>query len=138
MEWGYSIMKRKFMDFMSGRYGADQLSRFMLVICLACLVLNIFTRVQLLYLVALILLGVCYFRMFSRNYVARSAENQKYLELTDGIRTRCLKLKNRILQSKDYHIYKCPTCGQKIRIPRGKGRIRITCPKCRCEFEKKS
>jgi DNA-directed RNA polymerase subunit RPC12/RpoP len=88
--------------------------------------------------VALILLGICYFRMFSKNYSQRSAENQKYLEMTRGIRTKLTKAKNRIVQSKDYHIYKCPTCGQKIRIPRGKGRICITCPKCRHEFEKKS
>lgn len=131
-------MKRRFMDFMNGRYGADQLSRFMLGVCVALLVLNIFTRVQGLYLLALIILGVCYFRMFSRNYVKRSGENQKYLDMTQGIRRQFYKIKNRILQSKDYHIYKCPTCGQKIRIPRGKGRICITCPKCRHEFEKKS
>ncbi len=131
-------MKRRFMEFMQGRYGADQLSRFMLGVCLVCLVVNIFTRVQLLYLLALILLGVCYFRMFSRNYVRRSEENQKYLKMTEGIRTRFFKVKNRILQSRDYHIYKCPSCGQKIRIPRGKGRICVTCPKCRHEFEKKS
>lgn len=131
-------MKRRFMEFMNGRYGADQLSRFMLGVCVVCLVLNIFTRVQGLYLVALIILGVCYFRMFSRNYVKRSAENQKYLDMTQGIRNRFYKIKNRILQSKDYHIYKCPSCGQKIRIPRGKGKICITCPKCRHEFEKKS
>lgn len=123
---------------MNGRYGADQLSKFILGVCLFCLVLNIFTRVQPLYVVALILLGICYFRMFSRNYAKRSAENQKYLELTRGVRTQLARTKNRIVQSKDYHIYKCPACGQKIRIPRGKGRICITCPKCRHEFEKKS
>lgn len=131
-------MKRRFMDFMNGRYGADQLSKFMLGVCVALLVLNIFTRVQILYLLALVILGICYFRMFSRNYVKRSGENQKYLDMTRDVRTRLFKAKNRILQSKDYHIYKCPACGQKIRIPRGKGRICITCPKCRHEFEKKS
>lgn len=131
-------MKRRFMDFMNGRYGADQLSKFMLGVCLVCLVINMFTQVQLLYLLALVILGICYYRMLSRNYMQRSAENEKFLELTGKVTSGLRKMKNRVVQSKDYHIYKCPSCGQKIRIPRGKGRICITCPKCRNEFEKKS
>ena len=131
-------MRRWFANFMNGRYGTDELSRFMLGVCLVCMVLNIFTGGQGIYLLALILLGVCYFRMFSRNYAQRSAENQKYLDMTWKIRAKFDKTKRRVAQSKDYHIYKCPSCGQKIRIPRGKGKICITCPKCRHEFEKKS
>ena len=126
------------MDFMSGRYGTDELSKFMLAVCLVLLVINIFTGVQGVYLIALVLLGVCYFRMFSRNYVKRREENRKYLDTVWKIKNWFLKKKNRIIQSKDFHIYKCPSCGQKIRIPRGKGKICITCPKCRNQFEKKS
>ena len=131
-------MKKRFMDFMSGRYGTDELSKFMLAVCLVLLVINILTGVQGVYLIALVLLGVCYFRMFSRNYVKRSEENRKYLDTVWKIKNWFLKKKNRIIQSKDFHIYKCPSCGQKIRIPRGKGKICITCPKCRNQFEKKS
>ena len=131
-------MKKRFMDFMSGRYGTDELSKFMLAVCLVLLVINIFTGVQGVYLIALVLLGVCYFRMFSRNYVKRSEENRKYLDTVWKIKNWFLKKKYRIIQSKDFHIYKCPSCGQKIRIPRGKGKICITCPKCRNQFEKKS
>lgn len=123
---------------MSGRYGADQLSRFMLGACVVCIVLNLFTQSQLLYILSLVLLGVCYFRMLSRNFAQRSAENQKYLDLEWKVRAKFGKMRGRIAQSKDYHIYKCPSCGQKIRIPRGKGRIVVTCPKCRHEFTKKS
>lgn len=123
---------------MNGRYGADQLSRFMLVVCLVLMFLNLFAGNGIVYYLALFLLAICYFRMFSRNYSQRSAENQKYLELTQGVRNWFERTKRRIVQSKDYHIYKCPACGQKIRIPRGKGKICITCPKCRKEFEKKS
>lgn len=126
------------MEFMSGRYGADQLSRFLLGAAVVCLLVNLFTRWQALYLISLLILGICYFRMFSRNYAKRSAENQKYLDTTRNVRARFAKSKNRIAQSREYHIYKCPSCGQKIRIPRGKGKICITCPKCRHEFEKKS
>lgn len=131
-------MKRRLAEFMNGRYGADQLSKFMLGVCLVCLVVNIFTGVRAVYLVALLILGICYYRMLSRDYARRSAENQKYLNLLWKGKGRLAKTRNRIVQSKDFHIYKCPSCGQKIRIPRGKGKICITCPKCRHEFEKKS
>ena len=131
-------MRRRFNDFMIGRYGTDDLSKFTLALTLLLLVVNIFTGIRWVYLVALILLGWNYYRMFSKNYYKRSAENQKYLNATSGIRQHLAKIKRRIVQSKDYHIYKCPSCGQKIRIPRGKGKIMITCPKCRHEFEKKS
>ena len=131
-------MKRRFMDFMSGRYGADQLSRFMLGVCVVCIVLNLFTHIRGFYLLSLVLIGFCYFRMRSRNCAKRSAENEKYLNIVWKIKRKFQQTKNRVVQSKDFHIYKCPSCGQKIRIPRGKGKICITCPKCRQEFEKKS
>ena len=131
-------MKRRFMDFMSGRYGADQLSRFMLGVCVVCIVLNLFTHIRGFYLLSLVLIGICYFRMLSRNFAKRSAENEKYLNIVWKIKRKFQQTKNRVVQSKDFHIYKCPSCGQKIRILRGKGKICITCPKCRQEFEKKS
>lgn len=123
---------------MAGRYGTDELTKFMMGVCLVCLLLNMFTRWQILYLLAIVILFVSYFRMFSRNYSKRNAENQKYLNATRDLRMRLAKMKNRAAQSRDFHIYKCPSCGQKIRIPRGKGKICITCPKCRTEFTKKS
>ncbi|MCI8317672.1 MAG: hypothetical protein HFG96_03980 [Lachnospiraceae bacterium] len=123
---------------MSGRYGADQLSRFMLGVCVVCIVLNLFTHIRGFYLLSLVLIGICYFRMLSRNFAKRSAENEKYLNIVWKIKRKFQQTKNRVVQSKDFHIYKCPSCGQKIRIPRGKGKICITCPKCRQEFEKKS
>ncbi len=131
-------MRRRLEQFMLGRYGTDDFSKFLLALCLVLLVLNMFTRVQLLYLLALVLLVYCYFRMLSRNISARAAENQRYLDGTANMRRTLRGWKNRVVQSKDYHVYKCPSCGQKIRIPRGKGRICITCPKCRTEFEKRS
>lgn len=131
-------MRRRLEQFMQGRYGVDELTKFLMAICLILLLANTFTRQQMLYWLALLLIGYCYFRMFSRNISGRSAENQKYLSWTAGIRQSFVKMKNRVVQSRDYHIYKCPSCGQKIRIPRGKGKICITCPKCRHEFEKRS
>ncbi|MCD7955427.1 MAG: hypothetical protein LUG93_06685 [Lachnospiraceae bacterium] len=135
-------MRRKisdfFSNFMSGRYGTDDLSKFMLAVCLVLLIINIFTSQPIVYILALVLLVWSYFRMFSRNYVQRSAENEKYMDIVQSIRGRFGKAERRAKQSKDFHIYKCPSCGQKIRVPRGKGKICITCPKCRKEFQKRS
>ena len=111
---------------------------FWILLTLVLLILNMFTRIPLLYLLALVPLGYGYFRMFSRNISKRSSENYAYLQKTERIRAWFGKMKRRIVQSRDYHIYKCPSCGQKIRVPRGKGKICITCPKCRKEFEKRS
>ena len=79
-----------------------------------------------------------YFRMFSRNIYKRSAENQWYLNKTYKLRSAFYRQKNLLIQRRTHHIYKCPSCRQKIRIPRGKGRIEIRCPKCSATFIKKS
>ena len=65
-------------------------------------------------------------------------QNQKYLQMTSKLRLRFNKEKNLMKQRKTHHIYACPGCGQKIRIPRGKGKIEIECPKCHTKFVKRS
>lgn len=122
------------MRFMQGRYGADKFSQFITIVALVLLVINIFLRVPVIGFICLALLVYTYFRMFSKNISARYKENQKYMQITGGIRQ---KFKN-VGQLGKYHIYKCPSCSQKIRIPRGKGKIEVTCPKCRTKFVKKS
>ena len=131
-------MKDRFYQFMSGRYGADELSKVTLGACLACMVLNLFFRIRGFYLLAIVLLVVSYFRMLSRDYARRSAENQKYLEIKRNIVSRLGLTRRQIDERKVYHIYRCPNCRQKIRIPRGKGNIIVTCPKCRHEFSKRA
>ena len=73
-----------------------------------------------------------------QKYLKRYAENQKYLQVTSKFRLRFNKEKNLMKQRKTHHIYSCPGCGQKIRIPRGKGKIEIECPKCHTKFVKRS
>ncbi|MDD2979435.1 MAG: hypothetical protein PHN80_05630 [Hespellia sp.] len=135
-------MKEKLMRFMQGRYGVDSLSKFLLVIGVAAVVLSSFTggniAGRIIYIIGWVAIILTYFRMFSKNYTKRSAENQTYLNKTYKIRCWFAKQKNLISQRKVYHIYKCPNCKQKIRVPKGKGRIEISCPKCRTSFIKKS
>lgn len=138
---GYYIMnnlKQKFAQFMVGRYGVDEFSRFLLGFSVALMVVNLFIRIPLLNTVILLLLVYVYFRMFSRNIQGRYRENLKYKELTWKLRNFWTNKKSLAADLKANHIYKCPKCGQKIRIPRGRGKIIVTCPKCRNEFEKKS
>ena len=92
----------------------------------------------LFYFLGWVLIIYCYFRVFSRNISKRYAENQKYLAKTYKLRTYIQQQKNSLAQRKVYHIYKCPGCKQKIRIPKGKGKIEIRCPKCGTTFIKKS
>lgn len=126
--------------FMEGRYGADQLSRTLTYVVLVLLVLCLFSRSMLLELVAVGLLVYNYFRIFSRNYSARSKENQKYLEAVASVKRKWSSFVNVNRQRKDFHIYVCPNknCRQKIRVPKGKGKIQVTCPKCGTQFIKKS
>lgn len=131
-------MKEKLIRFMYGRYGIDSLCRFTLIAGLASMLLAGWNDSMLLSLLSWGCIIFTYFRMFSRNIYKRSAENQWYLNKTYKLRSAFYRQRNLLIQRRTHHIYKCPSCRQKIRIPRGKGRIEIRCPKCSATFIKKS
>ena len=123
---------------MQGRYGADQMGQMLSAVSMVFLIISLFSRNQAWFLLALIGIVYNYFRMFSKNISKRYAENQKYLTMTAGIRRKLASWKSQLAQRKMYHIYRCPGCKQKIRVPRGRGKIEIRCPKCNTRFVKKS
>ncbi len=131
-------LRYRFSKFMQGRYGVDSLSRFLSVVLLAVIILRMFIRIPLSGTITLVILVILYWRMFSRNIPKRYEENQKFLQIRDKLLGRFSDFGSNMSQMKDYHIYKCPRCNQKIRIPRGKGHIMVRCPKCGYEFHKKS
>ena len=131
-------MKEKLQRLLAGRYGVDALSKFMATVALILWAINLFARNRMLYTWAVILWILVYVRMFSRNIQKRYQENLKYLEIKNKVLAKVKREKSNMEQRKTHHIYKCPTCKQKIRIPRGKGRICITCPRCKTEFTKTS
>lgn len=137
-------MKEKFTKFMQGRYGVDSLAKFTMGVALVCIVLAMFLGIKwpslgsVLDTLGLVSIIYTYFRILSRNIQKRYEENQKYLDATYKLRVRFAKEKNLMAQRKTNHIYTCPGCGQKIRIPRGKGKIEIDCPKCHTKFIKRS
>ena len=130
--------KDKMARFMYGRYGMDQLSRNLSLICLVLLIVTMFVRNNVIYMIALVGIVYTYFRVFSRNISRRSEENEKYLKFHYKVVGKLNKSKFRITDSKTHRIFRCPSCSQKIRVPRGKGKISIKCPKCRIEFIKKT
>ena len=139
---GWMKMRERIMRFMQGRYGVDTFCRFLLVAGLIVVFLSAFLGSSVVgmifYLLGWVMIIYCYFRMFSRNVSKRYAENQAFLAKTYKIRSFFQKQKNIWNQRRVYHIYTCPNCRQKIRIPRGKGKIEIRCPKCGTTFIKKS
>lgn len=138
-------MKEKVIRFMQGRYGAygtDAFTKFLLAVGLIVMfVSSAFSgkAVSLCWFAfgwAVII--YCYFRLFSKNVTKRYAENQAFLSRTSTIRGFFYRQKSIWQQRRVYHIYKCPGCKQKIRIPKGKGKIEVRCPKCSTTFIKKS
>lgn len=133
-----SNWRDRFSRWMAGRYGEDELSRFLLIVSLILLVVNMFVRGPVIGTIVFALLIWVYFRMFSRNITARWKENQKYLQIRDRVKGFFHIGGADSSSSADYHIYRCPKCGQKIRIPKGHGKVEITCPKCRTRFRKRT
>ncbi len=126
------------MNFMRGRYGLDQLNIFIAGFIVFLMLLNLFLKNPIVSVLGFTLIVYLYFRMFSRNITKRSDENTLYLKKTWKIRMRLRKEKGYMKLRKTHHIYHCPSCRQKIKIPRGRGKISIKCPKCSKQFIRKS
>ena len=142
-------MRNRFAGFMYGRYGNDQFNQFLSVIALAVLVVNLFVKIPFLWMGALALLIWTYFRMLSRNTSRRYAENERFSSFISRFRRggstggyaggrSAAERRAEREQRKIYRYFVCPHCSQKVRVPRGKGKIEITCPKCRTSFIKRT
>lgn len=127
-------MSEKIRRWMYGRYGVDNMSKTMIYVALGLCILSIFMFRGLFYFVSMGLMIYAYYRAFSRNIQKRYAELQRYEKWKKSVKN----FPKTMAMRKTHHIYRCPNCRQKIRIPRGKGNIEITCPKCRTKFLKKS
>ena len=116
--------------FMAGRYGPDKLNSFLLWTAVILMVIGLFipsAKVKLILMaVYYTLWGWSIFRMLSRNTYRRYRENRRFLLLIDRFRDR------------QHRYFDCPSCRQSVRVPRGKGKIAITCPKCREKFVRKT
>jgi len=134
--------RQKMFEFMQGRYGMDQLSNFLIWTGVILALVTMFLPYPVLAVVSWAMIIYAYVRILSKNRSKRYAQNQKFLDKTWGIRNAFARVKYRIKYGKQdaqpYRIYRCKKCGQKIRIPKGKGKIMVTCPKCKYQFKKRS
>ena len=124
----------------NGRYGMDELGRFMLIAAAVLLVLDIFVHIRILWVAAVILLIFVYSRAFSRFFDKRRAENMKFLEMNSrftGGKTGNGGFANPGPKPKDdgKRVLICPYCKEKLRVPVGAGTIKINCPHCHKQFE---
>lgn len=136
-------MIEKLRKFMTGRYGIDQLSQALNIIFLILALTGLLMHQSIFLILALIPMFYNYYRMFSKNFQKRYNENRIYTNMTAPIYNffQRLKLKFRKKQKRDkvnYKYYRCKNCGQELRIPRGKGKVVITCPICKHSFEGRS
>ena len=122
---------------MYGRYGSDQLSFFLLLLYVLLILLSGLPHMEVLSWVALAVLLWDLYRMFSRRIDRRRAENARFLELA-GPAIRWFRMRRTIHRDKDHRYFKCPNCGQYLRVPRGKGRITVSCRNCGASFEQRS
>lgn len=135
--------RQRIAQFMYGRNGYDDFSRFLLFAAIALMVLGLlFARVPFLAMVIQLAewaaLVYCVFRAFSRNIYKRQQENAKYVEKRQVFMNWFRSLKDRWQQRKDYKFFRCPSCHALLRVPRGKGKLLLTCRKCGNRFERKS
>jgi hypothetical protein len=132
-------MREKFARFMMGRNGPDEFTRALSFTACILVILNLFLSSithGVLWIIALVLLIYCYFRMFSRNVYKRRAENAKYLQKVRRAKRAVSVRKDMWRQRKTYKFFKCPSCKSRLRVPKGKGRVRVVCRKCGNAFEK--
>ena len=123
--------------FMYGRYGNDQFNYALMGAYLVLYLFSTLFRIGLVARLAPILILIALLRMLSRNPAKRRAENEKFLEIVRPLIHRYNVQKSR-RQDREHCYFKCPNCGQQLRVPKGKGRISITCRSCGVSFEKKT
>ena len=134
--------------FMYGRYGSDSLNRFLLLIFFVLFIVNCFVKTPVIWFITLAILVVCYLRMFSKNIPKRQAENTAYLRLKNrvlgvfgcgsGGASRGGSSGPSVKDRMEYKYTACPSCSQKLRVPRGQGQVEVRCPRCGTIFRERT
>jgi len=131
-------MRNFLRNFMQGRYGPDHLGVALIILSFLISVLySILGHLPLLF-VSYFIFSLVLFRMLSRNLVKRRRENDIFIRYWWPIRTKVKRFIGKIKQRKTHKIFKCPDCKNVLRVPRGKGKMIVTCPKCTKKMTKKT
>lgn len=130
-------MREKLYAFMYGRYGVDTLNIVLMGCCLTAFLLNIFITGVALRFVGYGIWLLVIFRMFSKQAYKRNQENKKFMQIISPL-TRRKKLYQTRKQDPTHKYYRCSSCQQIVRLPKGRGKVVVKCPKCQHQFEKRT
>lgn len=142
-------MKYRLARFMAGRNGTDDLARFESIVALVAVILSYIVGsfvdsnggmyiCTLLWMLGIVLLVLCYVRTFSKKLQLRYEQNQRYLKKKARFKGLFKSKKTQFDQRNEYRFFKCPSCKATMRVPKGKGTVKIVCRKCGEAFIKKT
>lgn len=131
-------MQWKMAEFMQGRHGADDLAQASLIAGIVVMLANLLLGSQLLSLLSLALLTYALFRCYSKNLAKRTQENDAFLKLVAKPKHQLDIAQKRWKNRKTTVYFTCKGCGSTLTVPKGKGTLRVTCPKCKAQVTKKS
>jgi len=123
---------------MEGRTGVDHLSMGLLFLSIIITLIGQIIGWKWIVILAWFPLGYCYYRILSKNKIKRHQENVLFLRYWYPIQTKMMNQYRQFKARRQYKYYKCKDCGQQLRVPKGKGKIEITCPKCKKSFIRKT
>lgn len=125
-------------NFMAGRYGPDHLNTALLITSIVISLVARLVNFPILVYISYLFLFLIFFRMLSRNIQRRRAENDRFLRCWWPVKQRGKRYIERVKSRKTHRFFKCPSCKNNLRVPRGKGKLQITCPRCGERFIKKT
>ena len=131
------MIRNAIQRFMYGRYGNDTLNLFLMGLYLLLYLVFLFTGLEPLYFISFALLFITLFRLLSRNMERRRMENARFLRAAGPV-ISWFRLRRNMRRDKEHVYFKCPSCGQRLRVPRGRGKITVTCRSCGASFQEKS
>ena len=135
---GLCVIRNFLRNFMIGRYGPDQLSIAFIIFSIIISIAQGIFGFSFLLFVSYVFMFFALFRLLSRNIPKRRAENDKFIKIWWPIRTRISRFFVKTKNIKTHKFFKCPSCKNILRVPRKKGKLQITCPKCGERFVKKT
>lgn len=130
-------MREKIARFLYGRYGNDQLNNFLVGLAFVIIIVNIFLNSSVLVIANYLVLAWALYRMLSKKYQKRRNELNRFLKISRPFRSGWNKVRMRF-GDRDHKYYRCPSCNQTVRVPRKRGKITITCPRCGNKFDKRT
>lgn len=124
--------------FMYGRYGVDQFSMFLMVLSIVLSIVFRLVGINYLYFINSLILVYVLYRTFSKDTNKRYRENYKFITAVKPVTSLYRKLVRRFNDRKEYKYFTCVQCKQELRLPKGKGKIQVTCPKCKSKYTKRT